>query len=209
MFLYLFVHICKYMCASVCVHVCELFISTLFSTSCFCTNSPIACSTQRERECAQKCPHYMPSKSLGMCLIDSINSRISRGLICHAAVFQRADPRVPDHHTSFWGTEEFRKFLRCPFLCHGGRREPVATQAGASSSQVELTPPGRLLVSMGAGLETKQGLRAEGRSILGGVSRALGYGGAWLQSTALGAARIARGNEEVKKRGQAWSLRVL
>lgn len=39
----------------VCAHT-QLFISTLFSTFCFCTNSPTACSTQRERERPQKCP---------------------------------------------------------------------------------------------------------------------------------------------------------
>lgn len=37
--------------------------------------------------------------------------------------------------------------------------------------------------------------------LIGGTSRALGYGVVWLLSTVLGAARITRGNKEVNKRG--------
>lgn len=63
--------------------------------------------------------------------------------------------------------------------------------------------PDFLPVSMGVGLVTKQGLRDEriqkSERIVSGTSRALGYGEAWLRSTVLSAARIARGNEEVKK----------
>lgn len=56
----------------------------------------------------------------------------------------------------------------------------------------------------------KPGLRDEDiqKSILGGTSRALVTEWWGCVLAALGSARIVRGNEEVKRRGQAWYPRV-
>ena len=93
-------YICLCVCIYMYIYAYKPFLSILFPTFCSCTNNSTACSTQRARECAQKCPHYTPGK-VGVCLIGIINSRIPSGLISHAAVFCEAHPtwKSPHQHT--------------------------------------------------------------------------------------------------------------